>query len=264
MSCIVKKITGLFRAVLGRSTDAPKTAAIILAAGSSTRMDSEIPKQLIEINDMPIMIRSMLAFEESESISEIILVAPEEYVSYYRSLVRSYKIKKLVAVTAGGTTRNESAANGFKRVSTDVKFVAIHDAARCLVTPEIIDRVCASAYKYNAATAATRSTDSVKISGKSKFIDRSESRVKVWLAQTPQVFNADLYRAASFLAKESNLSPTDDNGLIENVNHKVRLVECGKYNLKITTPDDLIVAKAILDARAEGRLQALADDEGED
>ena len=88
--------------------------------------------------------------------------------------------------------------------------------------------------------------------------------MKVWLAQTPQVFNADLYRAASFLAKESNLSPTDDNGLIENVNHKVKLVECGKYNLKITTPDDLIVAKAILDARAEGRLQALADDEGED
>ena len=264
MSSVVSKFTDLVRAVLGKSKASPKTAAVILAAGSSTRMDSEIPKQLIEINELPIMIHSLLAFENSESISEIVLVAPDEYVSYYRSLVRSYKIKKLSAVTAGGATRNDSAALGFKRVSSDVKFVAIHDAARCLVTPEIIDRVCAAAYKYNAATAATRSTDTVKISGKSKFIDRTESRIRVWLAQTPQVFNADLYRAASYLAEQSHLSPTDDNSLIENVKHKVRLVECGKYNMKITTKDDLIVAKAILDARAENKLEPLPDDSAEE
>jgi len=228
------------------------------------RMDGEIPKQLIEINDVPIMIRSLLAFENSESISEIVLVAPEEYVSYYRSLARSYKIKKLSAVTAGGATRNESASLGFKRVSSDAKFVAIHDAARCLVTPEIIDRVCKSAYRYNAATAATRAIDTVKVSGKNKFIDHTENRTRVWLAQTPQVFNADLYRAASFLAAESKLSPTDDNGLIENVHHKVRLVECGRYNLKITTSDDLIIAKAILDAREAGKLEPLPDDKDED
>ena len=264
MSGIVSKITDLVRAVLGKTQASPKTVAIVLAAGSSTRMDSEIPKQLIEINDVPIMIRSLLAFEESESISEIVLVAPEEYVSYYRSLVRSYKIKKLAAVTAGGATRNESAALGFERVSSDAKFVAIHDAARCLVTPEIIDRVCKSAYRYNAATAATRAIDTVKVSGKNKFIDHTENRARVWLAQTPQVFNADLYRAASFLAAESKLSPTDDNGLIENVHHKVRLVECGRYNLKVTTPDDLIIAKAILDARAAGKLSPLPDDSDED
>ena len=264
MSSIVSKFTALVRAVLGKSQACPKTAAIVLAAGSSTRMDTDIPKQLIEINDIPIMIRSLLAFENSESISEIVLVAPEEYVSYYRSLARSYKIKKLSAVTAGGNTRNESASLGFKRVSSDVKFVAIHDAARCLVTPEIVERVCRAAYKYNAATAATRTTDTVKISGKSKFIDRTENRIKVWLAQTPQVFNADLYRAASYLAADSKLSPTDDNGLIENVKHKIRLVECGKYNIKITTPDDLIVAKAILDARETDKLEPLPDDKDED
>ena len=263
MNNIVSRITDLVRAVLGKSTESPKTAAIVLAAGSSTRMDSDIPKQLIEINDVPIMIRSLLAFENSECISEIVLVAPEEYVSYYRSLARTYKIKKLSAVTGGGSTRNESASLGFKRVSTDIRFVAIHDAARCLVTPEIIERVCRSAYKYNAATAATRAIDTVKVSGKSKFIDRTENRTHVWLAQTPQVFNADLYRAASFLASESKLSPTDDNGLIENVHHKVRLVECGRYNIKITTPDDLIVAKAILDAREAGKLEALTDDDEE-
>ena len=264
MSNIVSRIADLVRAVLGKSTDNPKTSAIVLAAGSSTRMDNEIPKQLIEINDIPIMIRSLLAFENSECIEEIILVAPDEYVSYYRSLARSYKIKKLSAVTAGGATRNESAALGFKRVSSDAKFVAVHDAARCLVTPEIIERVCRSAYKYNAATAATRAIDTVKVSGKNKFIDHTENRARVWLAQTPQVFNADLYRAASFLAAESKLSPTDDNGLIENVHHKVRLVECGRNNIKITTPDDLVIAKAILDARDAGKLDALPDDADED
>ena len=264
MSGVVSRITDLVRAVLGKTQNAPKTVAIVLAAGSSTRMDGDIPKQLIEIDDVPIMIRSLLAFEESESISEIVLVAPEEYVSYYRSLVRSYKIKKLSAVTAGGTTRNESAALGFERVSSDAKFVAIHDAARCLVTPEIIDRVCRSAYRYNAATAATRTIDTVKVSGKNKFIDHTENRARVWLAQTPQVFNADLYRAASYLAKESKLSPTDDNGLIEHVHHKIRLVECGRYNIKITTPDDLIIAKAILDARKAGKLAPLPDDSDEE
>ena len=115
MSGVVSKLTDLVRAVIGRSKTSPKTAAIILAAGSSTRMDSEIPKQLIEINDIPIMIRSIMAFEECESISEIVLVAPEEYVSYYRSLVRTYKIKKLTSVTSGGSNRNESASLGFKR-----------------------------------------------------------------------------------------------------------------------------------------------------
>ena len=264
MSGVVSKVVDLVRAVLGKTQDSPKTVAIVLAAGSSTRMDSTIPKQLLEINDVPIMIRSLLAFEESESISEIVLVAPEEYVSYYRSLVRSYKIKKLAAVTAGGATRNESAANGFDRVSPDAKFVAIHDAARCLVTPEIIDRVCKAAYKYNAATAATRAIDTIKVSGKNKFIERTENRTHVWLAQTPQVFNADLYRAASYLAAESKLSPTDDNALIENVHHKVRLVECGRYNLKVTTPDDLIIAKAILDAREAGEIPPLPDDNDEE
>ena len=105
------------------------------------------------------------------------------------------------------------------------------------------------AVKYNAATAATRCTDTVKVSGKNKFIDHTENRDHVWLAQTPQVFNCDLYRAASYIAAEASLSPTDDNFLIENVNHKVKLVECGKYNIKITTPEDLIIAGAILNAR---------------
>lgn len=249
MSNIFTKIADLARAITGQPTKPPKTAAIILAAGSSTRMDSDTPKQLIKLLDKPVMIHSLLAFEKSEYISDIILVTPDGCERDYRALAKSYGISKISAVISGGETRAKSAFKGFKKVSSDVKFVAIHDAARCLVTPEIIDRVCASAIKYNAATAATRCTDTVKISGKNKFVDHTENRDHVWLAQTPQVFNCDLYRAASYIAAEASLSPTDDNFLIENVNHKVKLVECGKYNIKITTPEDLIIAGAILNAR---------------
>ena len=264
MSGFASKLADLIRAITGKKKKPPKTAAIILAAGSSVRMGGEIPKQLIEIEGLPVVVHSLLAFERSSYISKIILVVPEGDESYYKSLVKQHGIKKLSAVTAGGMTRHQSSTLGFKKVDDDMKYVAIHDAARCLVTPEMIDRVCAAAVRYNAATAATRSTDTVKISGKNKFIDHTEERHHVWLAQTPQVFHADLYRAASYIAETSHIQPTDDNSLIENVNHKVRLVECGKLNIKITTPDDLIVAKAVLKGRAENGTEALPDDSDED
>ena len=262
MSNIFTKIADLARAVAGKPPLPQKTAAIVLAAGASSRMGGEVPKQLMEICDKPVMIHSLLAFEKSDFISDIILVTPEGCEREYRMLAKAYGIGKLSAVVAGGDTRTKSAANGFKKLGADVKYVAIHDAARCLVTPEIIDRVCLAAVKYNAATAATRSTDTIKVSGKNKFVDHTEDRNHVWLAQTPQVFLCDLYRAASYIAEGACLNPTDDNALIENVNHKVRLVECGKYNMKITTPEDLVVAEAILKAR-ETTPATLPDDEDE-
>lgn len=264
MGNLARKIADLLRAITGKPKKPPKTAAIILAAGSSVRMGGDTPKQLIEIEGLPVVIHSLLAFNRSNFISKIVLVVPEGDEGYYRSLAKKHGIRKLSAVTAGGATRHQSATLGFAKLDDDIKFVAIHDAARCLVTPEIIDRVCASAVRYNAATAATRSTDTVKISGKNKFIERTEERHHVWLAQTPQVFNTDLYRAASYLAKSSHIQPTDDNALIENVHHKVRLVECGRLNIKITTPEDLIIAGAVLRARAEGGNEPLPEDTDED
>ena len=264
MSSFMSKVADLLRAISGKSKKPPKTAAIILAAGSSARMGGEIPKQLIELEGLPVVIHSLLAFERSSYISKIVLVVPEGDESYYKSLAKQHGIKKLSAVTAGGMTRHQSSTLGFKKVDDDMKFVAIHDAARCLVTPEMIDRVCAAAIRYNAATAATRSTDTVKISEKNKFIERTEERHHVWLAQTPQVFNADLYRAASYIAESSHIQPTDDNSLVENVHHKVRLVECGRLNIKLTTPDDLLVAAAVLRARAENGVEELPDDSDEE
>ena len=102
--------------------------------------------------------------------------------------------------------------------------------------------------------------DTIKISGKNKFVDHTEERKFVWMAQTPQVFDTDLYRAASYYAESSQLQPTDDNSLIENIKHKIRLVECGRLNIKITTPEDLTVATAVIRERAKNGNEPLPED----
>ena len=127
------------------------------------------------------------------------------------------------------------------------RFVAIHDGARCLITPEQIRKVCRAAYRHRAATAACPVTDTVKLANRRGFIDKTLDRDKIFLAQTPQVFHADLYRAALANVKDDSL--TDDNQLMEKVRHPVRLVDTGKDNLKITTPDDVARATFILAQR---------------
>ena len=170
-------------------------------------------------------------------------------VEYYEGLCKSYGIKKVSAVVAGGNTRQESVLNGLRAVNDKSKYVAIADGARCLITPEQITSVCYAAYKYGAATAAHKSTDTVKIADSKGFIDNTIDRNTVWLAQTPQVFKTKLYRAAAYTALKKDFEATDDNMLVEYAKHPVRLVECGAENIKVTTVDDMIIAKAVLESR---------------
>ncbi len=252
MGKICNKIADLVRAVGGKGDRIRPTAAIILAGGSSTRMGEGISKQMLELDGMPVIAHTLRAFDESEYISEIIVVAKPDEFPLYRAIQKKYDFKKFKKLVSGGNSRQDSAENGFLQVSDGCKFVAIHDGARCLVTPEIIRDVCREAYRYDAATAATRSTDSVKMTnGKNLFIDSSPNRSFVFLAQTPQIFNRELYGIALSQAKADNLKVTDDNSIIENLGHRVKLVECGRENLKITTKEDITLALAILRARRE-------------
>jgi 2-C-methyl-D-erythritol 4-phosphate cytidylyltransferase len=143
-------------------------------------------------------------------------------------------------------TRQESVLNGLEKINPKAKFVAIADGARCLTNEDQITAVCRAAYKYKAATAAHRSTDTVKIADSKGFIESTADRSTVWLAQTPQVFKTSLYRAAAYTALKKGFEATDDNSLVEFIKHPVRLVECGAQNIKITTREDLPVAEAIL------------------
>lgn len=249
MSKVLNTISDCIRAVCGKSDRIQPTSAVILASGNSTRMGG-VSKQAMLLCGTPVIARTLTAFDECEYISEIILVARREDFPFYRELQEQYKFKKLTHLVAGGARRQISAKNGFSAVSKRSKFVAIHDGARCLITSEQIAEVCRAAYKIGAASAATRAIDSVKITnGKNLFISSSAQREHVWLAQTPQVFRSEMYELALKKAEDDGLTVTDDNSLLENLGVKIKLVECGRTNIKITTPDDVPLAEAIISTR---------------
>jgi 2-C-methyl-D-erythritol 4-phosphate cytidylyltransferase len=246
----VKKIAGIFRAISGSPHPKNFTSAVIAAAGLSERFGGDVTKQMTELRGVPLLIHTLRAFEESDRIHEIVIVAKPNEIPAWEQLCRDHGISKVSAIVQGGYTRQVSVLKGFEAINKKAKFVAISDGARCLVTPDQINTVCRSAYKYGAATAAHRCTDTVKIADKKGFIGNTTDRDTVWLAQTPQVFKVKLYRAAAYTALKKGLAVTDDNSLVENVGHPIRLVECGAQNIKITTRDDLAVAEGVLNARS--------------
>lgn len=245
----VKKIAGILRAISGSPHPKNFTSAIIAAAGLSERFGGTVTKQMQELCGTPVLIHTLKAYENTDCIHEIIIVARHDEIPYWQKACREHSLTKVTKIIEGGDSRQESVMNGLDAISDSAKFVAIADGARCLTTPEQINSVCRSAYKYRAATAAHRATDTVKIADKKGFIDSTPDRNTVWLAQTPQVFKANLYRAAAVTAIEKKVEATDDNMLVEFINHPIRLVECGPHNIKITTYDDVALAKGILEAR---------------
>jgi len=223
------------------------TSAIILAAGKSERMnDKNISKQLVEIDGIPVVIHSVLAFQQSEKIDEIIVVAAENEIPLYQNFKKKYSLSKLKAVTAGGASRAESAVRGFRRISKECGFVAIHDAARCLITPDDIDRIVLEAYRTGAAIAAKRATDTIKKADEKGFVSETIDRSCLWLAQTPQIFKKSVYEVSVSSTEKINEKITDDAMLAELAGFHVKLVECMDENIKITDKRDLVIARDIL------------------
>ena len=245
----IKKIAGVFRAISGSPHPKNFTSAIIAAAGLSERFGGNVTKQMTELCGLPVLVHTLKAYENTECIHEIIIVARHDEIPYWEGIVKEHLLLKVAKIVPGGHTRQESVLKGLEAVNDKAKFVAIADGARCLVTPAQITDVCRAAYKYKAATAAHRSTDTVKIADSKGFIEKTADRNTVWLAQTPQVFKAKLYRAAAYSALKEGFEATDDNSLVEFIGHAIRLVECDAQNIKITTRDDLAVAQGVLEQR---------------
>ena len=250
MGNIIHKITDTVRAICGFKDRTSPTSAIIVASGNSTRMGEGVSKQMIMLDGIPVVARTIMAFDECECIDEIVVVAKQEEFYLYKEFQKLYNFKKFVRLVSGGATRQESVKNGFSAINKNSKFVAIHDGARCLITPEQIEAVCSASYKVGGATAATRAIDSIKVSnGKNQMISASANRNHIWLAQTPQVFKTEIYELALKKAEIEHLEVTDDNSLVENLGCDIKLVECGRNNIKITTREDIPIALAILNAR---------------
>ncbi len=228
-------------------------SAVILAAGSSVRFGDD--KTAASVGGRTVLERTLLAFDACPLIDEIILVLPKEGFAKAKSVASPFLTAKVRRVVRGGDTRQQSAICGIEASDPKAKFIAIHDAARCLVTPEMIESVCRAAYEHRAAAAACRVVDTVKLADGKGFIDHTIDRENVWLVSTPQVFLADLYRAAAYTAKDAGFEATDDCMLAERLGFKVKLVDVGPDNIKITFKEDVARAEDILRRRkTEGAL----------
>lgn len=251
MANTTSKIIELIRVVRGKPAKKNYTSAVILAAGSSTRMGDDCRKQFIELDGIPVVARTLIEFEKATHIHEIILVSREDEMELYSSFPERYNLTKPLRVIAGGETRQESARFGSDCVSDKCKFICIHDAARCLITADLIDRACHGAYLYGNAALAIPATDTVKIVEKNHFVESTPERKHTYLAQTPQVFTMNAYRAAAYIARDEKIEATDDCMLLEHLEIPVKLVQGSRENIKITEPCDILFAEAILKARKE-------------
>ncbi len=256
---ITKKIASLLRAIAGTPDPKNFTTAVICAAGSSTRMGGDTTKQFMELDGMPVVARTLLAYEAASTIHEIIVVAREDELPLYADFVETYGLTKLTKLVSGGETRQDSARNGSDEVDKRCKFIAVADAARCLITPAEIEKVCHAAYQWQAASAGIKATDTVKIVDTSAFIESTPDRPYVWLAQTPQVFALPIYRAAAYVCRDEDFKATDDNQMVEHIRMPVKMVATSRENIKVTEPEDLLFAYAILEARK--RMNADGEDD---
>ena len=222
------------------------TSAVILAAGSGTRFGGTVKKQYVDILGYTPVQRCAMVFEASKVIDEIIFVGD---VAELTEQLKDLKLKKLKNIVPGGKTRQESALCGFDAINKKSKYVAIHDAARCLVTEQIIEDTVRAAYKFRASVAAEKTVDTVKRADKDGFLAETLDRDYIWLAKTPQVFLSDIYRVAAYTAQKEGIQATDDCMLAERLGFKVKLVDCGHDNIKLTSYGDLDRAISILKKR---------------
>lgn len=218
--------------------------AIILAAGSGSRMNLNTTKQKLILGGESLLRRTVSVFERCEDITSAIVVSREEEMDFARAELRDFD--KVKAIVSGGATRLESAFRGFCQVDEKTEFVAIHDAARCFVTERMISEVLRDAITHGAATASSDVTDTIKIIGFDGKIEKSLSRNALRAVQTPQIFRIDLYTKAMRDVDLSDASITDDNMLLERVGVHPFCTDIGKENFKITTVDDLLFAKYLL------------------
>lgn len=228
-------------------------SAIIVAAGGSTRMGTAGSKQFIPLLERPVIEYTLSAFQDCESISEIVVVSREQDAQQIKEIADNNGFSKVKAVVNGGDSRAHSVKNGIAAASSGAEYYAIHDGARPLITVEEIERVCEAAFETGAATLGTPVTDTIKIVDGSDMIESTPLRSQLRAVQTPQVFESKLYSFALDNAEDSLEGFTDDCSLIENMGGEVMVVDGNKENIKLTTPIDIIIAESILRSRGEGK-----------
>ncbi len=235
-----------------REARRPRCTALVAAAGSSSRMGG-VDKLLQPLDGVPVLARTLTALQLAAGVDEIVIAAREEDILEFSQLCRTYGISKCSKVVRGGESRAHSVLLAALEASPEAELLAVQDGARPLVTPELIDRVITAAARCSAAVPAVPVKDTVKLSRQDGAVEETLERERLRAAQTPQVFEASLLKAALQSALEQGAPVTDDASAVERLGKTVFLVDGGEENLKITTPLDLAVAEAILQGREGAR-----------
>ncbi len=242
----------LFSKLFGKKenkADHPFCSVIVAAAGSSRRMEGQ-NKLMLPLDGIPVLARTLLALDGSRLIDEIVVAVREEDLLPTGDLCRLYGVTKPVKIVRGGESRLDSVLAAAMECREDAVFLAVHDGARPLADPELIDRVVALAHRTNAAALAVPVKDTIKVVRDGR-VESTPDRALLRAVQTPQVFDAQLLRAALQSAQTLGAEITDDCSAVERLGKEVYLTEGSYENIKITTPEDMLLACELLRRREE-------------
>ena len=220
------------------------TSAIIVSAGNSSRMKG-INKQFLKLGDTTVIGMSMKAFQECESIKEIVVVTKIDDVEKVKKVAKDLNVTKLKSVTIGGSTRQESVINGCRKVSEDTSLITIHDGARPLILSQDIEKCISNARVYGGATLGVPVKDTIKVVNDNLIVD-TPYRPSLYITQTPQTFKKSIYFRGVEFAERNHLDFTDDCQLAEAMGYKVYMTTGHYSNIKITTPEDISIAEILL------------------
>lgn len=221
------------------------TSVIIVCAGNSTRMQG-VNKILLPLGESTVIGNTMRCFQRCESVKEIVIVAREQDIPEIKAEADRQEITKLIACTTGGATRQESVIKGIRCISNDTEMIAVHDGARPLVKPEHIEKTIKDARVFGGATLGVQVKDTIKMVDDGLITD-TPPRNQLYITQTPQVFKRKLYFEAVDFSLEHGLDFTDDCQLVEAIGGKVCMTVGDYANIKITTPEDIRLAEALLE-----------------
>ncbi len=220
---------------------------VIAAAGTGSRMGSNINKQYMLLKGKPVLYHAVSTFNQMDLVEEIIVVAHPEEVDYcQKNIIDKYNLTKVTKVIPGGSQRQESVWQGLQNLSKDTHLVAVHDGARPLIYPELILKIYHAANKYGAAIPGVLAKDTLKTIDENGFVRETLDRSRIIAVQTPQIFNYSRLVKAYQAAYQDNFIGTDDASLYEKYIDQVKFVMGDYHNLKITTPEDLVVAEQLI------------------
>lgn len=228
--------------------DKKKCTAIVLAAGQGKRMKSRVQKQFLEIQGYPVLYYSLRCFQQSSFIEDIILVTGEEVLSYCKTeIVDRYGFDKVSCIIPGGRERYDSVYAGLLACK-NTDYVFIHDGARPFITEQILERGFQAVQETGACVIGMPSKDTVKLADENGMVHRTPERSRVWTIQTPQIFSYSLIRGAHESIREKDMTAVTDDAMVveQETGVRIRLAEGSYKNIKITTPEDLVIAEAFL------------------